>query len=244
MPISPATRSVFDVRPVAGSATVQVGIEVEDKAGKPVTNFTPIHTKPMHLVTIGSGLQLVGHDHPTLDSGKFEGTVALPAPGKYVLFDKYDPAGPVPETIDRFVLNTGGARAVFAAPTWDFKTRTKTVDGLTFALAKGDLMVGMEMPIKVVVTDGNGKPAKLQTWLAAKGHMFASQAGAPALYHFHPSGMVMGHGGMGHMGARPKPGELIFDAKVEQAGPYRLFVDVMKPGSSTRTTVSFDVTAQ
>ena len=244
MPVRPATRSVYDVRPLAGSSSVQVGIEVEDKAGKPVTSFTPIHTKPMHLVTVGSGLQLVGHDHPTLDSGKFEGTVALPAPGQYVLFDEYDPKGPDPETIDRLALNTGGSKAVFAAPNWDFKTRTKVVDGLTFTLANDDLMVGMEMPLKVKVTDAAGKPAKLKTWLAAKGHMFATQAGAPALYHFHPSGMVMGHGGTGHMGARPKPGELSFGAQVEKAGPYRLFVDVMKPGSSTRTTVSFDVTAQ
>ena len=38
-------------------------------------------------------------------------------------------------------------------PTWDFNTRTKTVDGLTFSLTKADLMKGMAMPLTVKVTE-------------------------------------------------------------------------------------------
>jgi hypothetical protein len=235
------TRSQWKVKASATSPQVAVEIKVLDKSGKPVSDFEPIHTKPMHLIAIGSGLTMGAHEHPTLNAGgAFEATLPLASPGRYVGFDEYDPVGPVPETVDREVFDTAGSKGVFEKPTWDFDTRVKEVDGLTFKLNEANLMTGMPMPVKVQVLGADGKPAKLDDWLAAKGHMLATQEGAPKLYHFHP--MDGGHGG-GHGGHTAKAGELTFHAAVSEKGPYRLFLQVMKPGAVTPTTATFDVVA-
>ena len=46
------------------------------------------------------------------------------------------------------------------------------------------------------------------------------------------------------MGASaPRPGEIKFHAQVNTHGNYRVFVQVMQPGATTPTTVSFDLKA-
>ena len=239
MPVTKPTRSEWTVKPDVATSRLDVSIQIKDKNKKGLSTFTPLHTKPMHLIAIGSGLKLAAHEHPSLTNGKFQATVPLPGSGKYVLFDEYDPTGALPQSIDRKVVSLGGS--TFAKPTWDFTTRTKTVDGLTFKMTSADLMPLMAMPIKVQVLGANGQPAQLKDWLAAKGHAFATQEGAPKLYHFHPTESGGGGGHGGHGGGGAVPGEISFHAAVDKAGAYRVFVQVMKQGATKPTTVSFDV---
>ena len=195
----------------------------------------------MHLIGIDPDtLTMKFHEHPVADtSGTFHASV--PLTGHVAIFDEYDPRGAtLKQTIDRTEFGTAPAGAGSAA--WDFATRTKTVDGLTFKLSSASLMSGMAMPLTVKITDGTGKPAKLDDWLAAKGHAFAARQGAPELYHFHPNDGGMHMPGM-DMPGDAKPGEITFHAQVNTHGNYRVFVQVMKPGATTPTTVSFDLKA-
>ena len=242
MPVANRTRSTWTVKPDVARSSLDVSIQIKDKDKKSLSTFSPIHTKSMHLLAIGPGLTLAAHEHPSLKNGKFEATVPLPGSGKYVLFDEYDPAGALPQTMDRKVVSVGGSG--FAKPSWDFTTRTKTAEGLTFKMTSANLMSGMPMPITVQVLGANGRPALLKDWLAAKGHAFATQEGAPKLYHFHPAqpGNGGGHGGHGG-GGTPASGEITFHAAIDKAGAYRVFVQVMKQGATKPTTVSFDVNA-
>ena len=144
MPVTKPTRSEWTVKPDLAKSRLDVSIQIKDKNKKSLSTFTAIHTKPMHLVAIGSGLKLAAHEHPSLTNGKFQATVPLPGSGKYVLFDEYDPTGALPQAIDRKVVSLGGS--TFAKQTWDFATRTKTAEGLTFKMTSATLMSGMPMP--------------------------------------------------------------------------------------------------
>lgn len=231
------TTSVVKVTSPARGAIAKIDITVADKNGKTVADFDLIHTKKMHLIGIDpDDLSMKFHQHPTEDrKGIFHAKV--PLTGHTAIFDEYDPKGAPKQTIDR---SEYGVAVAGKKPTWDFNTRTKTVDGLTFKLTKADLMTGMAMPLTVKITDASGKPANLGTWLAAKGHAFAVRERAPELYHFHPNEGAMHMPGM-DMGTTSKPGEISFHAQVKTAGNYRVFVQVMKPGAKTPTTVSFDL---
>jgi hypothetical protein len=219
------------------STALELSIEIKDADDLRVTAFTPIHTKPMHLVAIGSGLTMAAHEHPDLGAdGLFTGRVPLATLGSFILFDEYDPEGDLPQTTDRLEVDTTPEGSDFELATWDFTTRERTVDGLVFKLTRDHIMLGHPMPVVVEVSNPDGTPAELDTWLGEKGHMFAVQDLAPKLYHFHPGG----HGP--HLRARGTP--LNFAAEVDRAGNYRLFVQVVKAGALVPTTVSFDVTVR
>jgi hypothetical protein len=239
LPVHKISTSQWQVTTTGADTSVQV--TVRDPQGKRIDKFDKIHTKQMHLIAIDpEHLALTAHVHPTLKAGVFSAT--LPSlTGAQALFDEYDPTGPLPEQIDRYAMGTPSV----SDPQWDLQTRSKVVNGLRFELTQDKLMPGMTMPLTVKVTDPTtGKPAKLSTWLAAKGHMLATQALAPRLYHFHPMGMAGMPGMPGMNTPAPGPGELQFMADVNEKGNFRLFVQVMKQGDTNPTTVSFDVDAQ
>ena len=238
------TRSIVKITPPSSGTASSVDIQVKDKAGKNVSSFDLIHTKKMHLIGIDPDhLTMKFHEHPVEGAdGTFH--VKVPLTGHVAIFDEYDPKGALKQTIDRSEF--GKAPSTARSVSWDFASRTKTVEGLTFKLTDASLMAGMAMPLTVQVTDGTGKAAKLDTWLAAKGHAFAARQGAPELYHFHPNDSSMHMPGMNMPGMGSpavKPGEITFHAEVKAAGNYRVFVQVMKSGSTTPTTVSFDIKA-
>ncbi len=240
------TKSIVKITAPSTGNVASVDIQVKDKAGKSVSSFDLIHTKKMHLIGIDlDKLTMKFHEHPVEGTdGTFHAKV--PLTGHVAIFDEYDPKGALKQTIDRSEFGTASAGGGQVA--WDFATRTKTVDGLTFKLTGATLMSGMAMPLTVQVTDRAGHAVTPADWLAAKGHAFAARQGAPELYHFHPNDSSMhmpAMGGMPGMGGHTtaKPGEISFHAQVNKPGNYRVFVQVMKPGASTPTTVSFDLKA-
>ena len=222
---------------------MSVAIQVNGADGQPITQFTPLHGMPMHLIAIGPGLTLAAHVHPKQTARGFTAEVPLPKPAHYVLFDEYQPAPASDAVLDRTETDTASSPGKLGTTQWDFSSQTKSVNGLTFKLVKGGLMPGMEMPVSIQVLDSMGKPAPLQPWIGAQGHLFATQEGAPRLYHFHPSDMgPMGTHAAG-MPPMPMPGDgtLAFNASVAEGGPFRLFLQVLKQGDAVPTTVSFDV---
>ena len=57
---------------------------IEDQAGEPVRDFTPVHERDLHLIVVNRELTVFHHVHPTLDAdGTW--TIDLPAldPGSY-----------------------------------------------------------------------------------------------------------------------------------------------------------------
>ena len=230
------TTSAWQLKTTPAKTTVKIA--VSDAQGAAVDRFDKIHTKPLHLIAIDvDSLDVVAHAHPTLKNGKFSGS--LPSlQGAYALFAEYDPQGALPQTMDRYSVGTPGQ----SAPGWDFQTKKKTVNGVTVELLAANLMPGMAMPVRVRLTDANGKPYTPKTWLAAKGHMLAAQEKAPELYHFHPASGASSGGHNGHGSTQPaKKGEIEFAAEVANSGPHRLFLQFVKKGETTPTTVSFDV---
>ena len=205
--------------------TSAFAFKVIGKDGKPVKAYTVLHDKELHLIVVRRDLAGYQHVHPTrAASGTWSVPLAVASAGVYKAFANFQPSGqamPMPMTLAVDLMASGQ----FTATALPKPALTATVDGFKVALA-GQVVVGGSK-LTFTVTQ-SGKPADLQPYLGAFGHLVALRVGDLAFLHVHPEGTP------GHEHHPPAGGKLTFIAPVPTAGHYRLFLD-FKAGDVVRT---------
>jgi hypothetical protein len=192
--------------------------------GEPVTGYTPIHDKELHLIAVRRDLTDFQHVHPRMAAdGTWSVPLAAASAGQYRVFTDFQPAGrDEPLTLGVDVAAAGG----YAPRPLPQPARTATVDGYTVTLA-GDLVPGTASKLTLSVSRAGRPVTDLEPYLAAYGHLVALRDGDLAYLHVHPDGEP----GDGRTPAGPA---ITFYAEVPSAGAYRLFLD-FQHGGTVRT---------
>ncbi|MFC4605270.1 hypothetical protein [Rhodococcus kronopolitis] len=192
--------------------------------GQPVTGYTPIHGRDLHLIVVQRELTGFWHVHPELAAdGTWSVRLNLPEAGAYRVFTDI-----APTSLGRTI--TLGADLA-AAGSYDPQptpspARTALVDGYEVTLG-GNLVPG-EGDLLTFTVRKDGRPiTDLQPYLAAFGHLVVLRAGDLAYVHVHPNGEP------GDGVTAPGP-DVTFHTAVPGAGTYRLFLD-FKHGDTVRT---------
>jgi hypothetical protein len=163
--------------------------------GTPVTSFDREQDRRMHLVLVDRELRRFAHLHPEMAPDGTWSTLVTLDPGSYRAVADFTSGG-VRQSLAADLTAPGELRSrPLPAP-----ETTVAVDGFSVALTR----TGDEVSFSV---ERGGRPARLEPYLGAAGHLVAFRAGDLAYSHVHPL-----------EGAAP-----VFDAAFPTAGAYRLF---------------------
>lgn len=216
-----ALRITSAVSPVVRQPS-RVSFQISGPDGQPLTAYTPIHDRRLHLIVVRRDLMYYQHAHPLLGpDGTWSAVLTFARAGTYRVFADFQPRGrerPLTLGADLIVPGNQLPRALPA------ESRVTGVSGYTIALA-GSLRPGRPGRLAFTVTR-NGRPVgDLEPYLGAYGHLVVLRAGDLAYLHAHP-----------------EPGRaLAFDTRVPTAGTYRLFLGFKHQGVVRTAEFTVDV---
>lgn len=210
--------------PITEPGEIDFRFRILGPDGKPVTDYTAIHDRDLHLIVVRRELTGFWHVHPELGAdGTWVVRLNLPEAGAYRVFIDIAPRA-LGKTI------TLGADLAVAGP---YRPRpipeaagTAVVDGYEVSL-DGDLVPGEGRLLTLTVRKDGAPVTDLQPYLAAYGHLVVLRAGDLAYVHVHPNGEP------GDGVTAPGP-DVTFHTAVPGPGTYRLFLD-FKHGEVVRT---------
>ncbi|WP_067450963.1 hypothetical protein [Actinomadura macra] len=192
--------------------------------GKPVTGFTPLHGKRLHLIIARRDLSGFQHLHPAeVGGGVWAVAVVLPKAGTYRFFTDVQPEGAKQQLTLGADIFAGGDDRFTPLPKPE---QVAKVDGYEVRLA-GSLAPGRTSKLVLSVSKDGEPVTDLQPYLEAYGHLVALRNGDLAYLHVHPDGEP----GDGKTKAGP---DITFYAEVPSAGAYRLYLD-FQHGGKVRT---------
>ncbi len=182
--------------------------------GAPITTYAVVHDKPLHFVVVRRDLTGFQHLHPTMaPDGTWSVGLSLAAPGIYrAIADFTAVVGgqQVPVTVGVDLTVAGDYRPVaLPAPV----TRA-TTDGFAVSYA-GTPQTGATQPLLMTVNGPDGKPAALEPYLGAFGHLVVVREGDVGYVHVHPEPQLV-DGAVKFWLAAPGPGRyrMFFDFQV------------------------------
>jgi hypothetical protein len=185
--------------------------KITNAAGVPITTFAQVHEKPLHLVVIRRDLTGFQHLHPAMaPDGTWSIDLTLAAPGSYRAvadFTAVVGGSPIVATLGADVTVAGSFQPV-ALPS---PVQETTADGFHVGYA-GMPRVESTQPLLMTVTGADGKPAVLEPYLGAYGHLVVFRAGDVAYLHVHPE-------------ADLADGKVRFWLAAPGPGTYRMFFD-------------------
>lgn len=199
--------------------------------GAPVTEYTPLHDRELHLIVARRELTGFWHVHPErATDGTWSVRLTLPEAGAYRVFTDI-----APRALGR-TLTLGADLAVaghYAPQPVPPPTRISLIDDYEVTL-DGDLVPG-EGHLLTLTVHKDGQPVTdLQPYLAAYGHLVILRAGDLAYLHVHPNGEP------GDGTTTPGP-TITFHTLAPGPGTYRLFLDFKH--ENTVRTATFTLTA-
>lgn len=219
--------------PITEPGEIDFRFRILGPDGKPVTDYTAIHDRELHLIVARRELTGFWHVHPELGAdGIWAVRLNLPEAGAYRVFTDIAPRA-LGKTItlgaDLGVAGPYRPRPVPEA------ARTALVDGYEVVL-DGDLVPGEGRLVTFTVRKDGEPVTDLQPYLAAYGHLVILRAGDLAYIHVHPDGEP------GDGVTAPGP-DVTFHAAVPGPGTYRLFLnfehgEVVRTAAFTLPTVS------
>jgi len=204
-------------------ATEQLRFRVLDEEGAPLTRFDTTHTKRMHVIVVRRDLTGFQHLHPEMSAdGTWSVPLRLADPGTYRVFADFSARGEAATLADD--LRVDGSADLQSLPA--AATRALSEPG-GYEVARrsgdahGDAHAGEETRLRFAVSR-DGRPAVLQPYLGAGGHLVALREGDLAFLHVHPTGDA------------GRDGSIEFEATFPTAGRYRLFLQ-FKVGDELQT---------
>lgn len=156
----------------------ELAFRVLDAGGEPVTEFEERHERELHLIAVGTGNLLdYAHLHPEMAA---DGTWSVDFPqqsgGTWRLYADTQPAGAEEQVLTADLDLPGASPEATALPE---PSPTTEVDGFTVELAEVDGML-------MFTVERDGRPAELQPYLGAAGHLVAIEADDLDYLHTHP----------------------------------------------------------
>ena len=197
---------------------------IDDPAGRPATRFATIHERLLHLIVANQEMSVFHHVHPTLAA---DGTwsvdlPALPAGSYRAIADFQAKGGPhLALGADLAVAGSYTPQPI-SGPTW-----SSTVDGYRVDMA-AEGHKGGAVTITMTISRDGRPVADLEPYLGANGHLVALRAGDLAYVHVHP------------LDEKAPPGTVVFDAELDAAGRYGLFLDFKHQGVVRTAPFTFD----
>lgn len=194
--------------------------QIQERDGRPLTQYKPQHDKLMHLIVARHDLSNFQHVHPNLGAdGIWRVPLTVPEAGEYRVFADFLPAWGIHATTLGADVSVSGDFQPKPLPS---ATGTATVDGYTVTLS-GKPVPGRSSRLTLRISK-DGKPVTdLEPYLAAYGHLVALRDGDMAYIHVHPDGEP-GDG-------KTKPGpEIVFYTEVPTYGAYRMYLDFQHQG--------------
>jgi hypothetical protein len=181
----------------------ELAFRIADRRGRTVRAFDVEHTKRMHFIVVRRDLTGFQHLHPVQrPDGTWSIPVTLRDPGSYRVFADFSTGG-TPKTLAADLTADGSVRSQrLPAP-----ATTADVDGFRVNLAEQ-----ADKQLRFSVTRG-GRPATVEPYLGARGHLVALREGDLAFLHVHPDAH-----------------SLRFMAEFPTAGRYRLFLQFKVDG--------------
>lgn len=174
-----------------GRGASRLRITVRDPVtNRPVSEFTTVHEKLLHLFVIDRTLNYFQHVHPEpAGDGTFELKQELP-PGEFVLIADFLPQGGRAQMLQRAIVTPGYRGSLFpAAPNLTPDAADEKVEqGVRIRLEATGLKAGKEATLKFTLTDAysNGPVSDLEPFLGAPGHMLIVNTDLTEASHVHP----------------------------------------------------------
>ncbi|MEU6564150.1 hypothetical protein [Nocardia nova] len=203
--------------PVTTGTPGSLRFRIDSPDGTPVTAYTDLHEKDLHLIVVRSDTTEYRHVHPVRDTaGTWSIDWTWQQPGTYRVFADSQPVGAPGELVLSSTVTVPGPATDAPLPP---VSRTTTVDGYRVRL-DGDLSTGGSEVSFVI--EKNGKPVTdLQPYLGAYGHLVALRSSDLSYLHVHPEGEV---------GSAPAGPRVAFHAQAPSVAAYRLYLDFAHDG--------------
>ncbi len=198
-----------------GDGIGEVRFHIDDYEGEPVTDYVEELTKELHLYLVNDDLTVFRHLHPTRDD---EGTWTAP-------FDVPDAGGY--RVVTEFVAVDEGGNGdhvvlgrPLALPPGDPGDTAAEDEGVSVSVSEAPT-TGPDGELRLVVSDAEGRPVELGTYLGAYAHVTGFHRETGAMVHLHP---------LAAPEVTEAGSELTFHAEIPEPGDYRLFAQVRVDG--------------
>ncbi|MFC7273545.1 hypothetical protein ACFQS1_06105 [Paractinoplanes rhizophilus] len=194
----------------------RLSFRITGAGGAPITTYAVVHDKLLHLVVIRRDLSDFQHLHPSMAAdGTWGIDLMLARPGIYRMIADFTAlvgGKPVATTLGSDLTVAGNyAPTPLPAP-----VRAVATDGFAVGY-EGAPSVTSTQPILVSVAGPDRRPAMLEPYLGAYGHLVVLRDGDLAYVHVHPEAALV-------------DGKVKFWLSVPSSGVYRMFFDFQVAG--------------
>ncbi|XVU26164.1 hypothetical protein ACQPZJ_03635 [Actinoplanes sp. CA-054009] len=200
----------------AGKAQ-RLSFQITGSGGAAVTSYAIVHDKPLHLIVVRRDLTGFQHLHPTMAAdGTWGIDLTLPEPGIYRMIADFTAVVGGQQTAATLGsdLTVAGDYAPVALPAPSADAET----GGFHVTYEGKPATSSTQPVLMTVTGADGKPARLDPYLGAFGHLVVMREGDLAYVHVHPETQLV-------------DGKIKFWVALPSAGAYRMFLDFQVGGA-------------
>jgi hypothetical protein len=194
----------------------RLSFRIAGAGGAPVTSFAVVHDKLLHLIVVRRDLTGYQHLHPAMaPDGTWSIDLTLAEPGMYRMIADFTAivGGQQVAAALGSDLTVAGSYAPVPLP-----APTRSVFTRGFAVGyEGTADTRSVQPILMSVTGPDRKPAALQPYLGAFGHLVMIRLGDLGYVHIHPEAQLV-------------DGKVKFWLTAPSQGAYRMFFDFQVAG--------------
>jgi len=208
---------------------------VTRRSGEPVTQFQPLHERPMHVFLVSHRFDFFAHLHPEpAADGTFAVPVSLPHAGVYHAFVEFMAVGGTPQLMQRAFVTAGWNGGIGRTTLGeDVGPKVDRSVKMQIQLPADGLVAGRSVDFRCSISDAaSGAPIHdLEPYLGTMAHVFLVGADLSDAAHVHPIPDF----------SDPAGPNLVFEALFPRAGQYRIWVQVQRRGQLYVTAFTVSV---
>lgn len=220
--------------PEIPGAPGEMSFRIDSPGGDPLTRYTRLHERDLHLVVVRQDGEGYVHAHPALD--RTTGVWTVPwewkEAGTYRIFVDFKPDSPGVK--DNLTLARNFSVSGTYRPSTPQTSRTDSVDGFDVDLT-GSLKAGEPRTLTAEVEGPGSAEIELEPYLGSTGHLVVLREGDLAYLHAHPAGESSSEGGHEgetheHAESHSAGNQVSFEVTAPTPGRYLLYLDFKVDG--------------